>query len=102
MGYFHIDMADVQTEEGKLSMFVAIDRTSKFIYAELHPRTTRMITRDFIDKLTQIVPYKIHTILTNNGIQFAQREGTEDYWFRCIIGDCRVPVVYAARLKRTG
>jgi hypothetical protein len=26
--YFHIDIAEVQTEDGKLYMFVAVDRTS--------------------------------------------------------------------------
>ncbi len=36
IGYFHIDIAEVHTEEGKLYLFVAIDRTSKFAYAELH------------------------------------------------------------------
>lgn len=30
IGYFHLDMAEVRTEEGKLYLFVAIDRTSKF------------------------------------------------------------------------
>jgi IS30 family transposase len=80
IGYFHIDIAEVQTEDGKLYMFVAVDRTSKFAYAELHPRATRMIARDFLDKLTKAVPYKIHTVLTDNGIQFAKREGTEAYW----------------------
>src|SRR6056297_2646285 len=30
IGYFHIDIAEVQTAEGKLYMFVGIDRTSKF------------------------------------------------------------------------
>ena len=30
IGYFHVDIAEVQTAEGKLSLFVAIDRTSKF------------------------------------------------------------------------
>jgi hypothetical protein len=37
IGYFHIDIAEVQTSAGKLYMFVAVDRTSKFAYAELHP-----------------------------------------------------------------
>src|SRR6478752_7402105 len=32
IGYFHIDIAEVQTAEGKLYLFVAIDRTSKFAY----------------------------------------------------------------------
>lgn len=80
IGYFHIDIAEVQTEEGKLYMFVAVDRTSKFAYAELHPRATRMIARDFLTHLSKVVPYKIHTILTDNGIQFAARAGTEGYW----------------------
>lgn len=75
-----IDIAEVQTEEGKLYMFVSIDRTSRFVCVELHPGATYMIAKDFLDKLPQIVPYKIHTILTDNGIQFAKREGTEAYW----------------------
>jgi hypothetical protein len=33
IGYFHLDIAEVRTEEGKLYLFVAIDRTSKFAYA---------------------------------------------------------------------
>ena len=32
IGYFHIDIAEVQTAEGKLYLFVAIDRTSKFAF----------------------------------------------------------------------
>jgi hypothetical protein len=78
IGYFHIDIAEVQTEDGKLYMFVAVDRTSKYAYAELHPHATRMIAKNFLDNLT--VPYKVHTVLTDNGIQFARREGTEAYW----------------------
>jgi transposase-like protein len=30
IGYFHIDIAEVRTEEGKLSLFVAMDRACKF------------------------------------------------------------------------
>ena len=32
IGYFHLDIAEVRTEEGKLYLFVAIDRTSKFAH----------------------------------------------------------------------
>ena len=41
IGYFHIDIAEVQTAEGKLYLFVAIDRTSKFAYVELHEKATQ-------------------------------------------------------------
>ena len=70
IGYFHIDIAEVRTEEGKLYLFVAIDRTSKFAYAELHEKANRWIATDFLKALIQAVPYKIHTVLTDNGIQF--------------------------------
>jgi len=80
IGYFHIDIAEVQTDEGRLYLFVAIDRTSKFAYAELHPKATRLIAKEFLSNLVATVPYTIHTILTDNGIQFAKRQGTETYW----------------------
>ncbi len=35
IGYFHIDIAEVRTKEGKLYLFVAIDRTSKFVFVQL-------------------------------------------------------------------
>lgn len=70
IGYFHIDIAEVRTAEGKLHMFVAIDRTSKFAVAELHERATRRIAHDFLLHLIEAVPYRIHTVLTDNGTQF--------------------------------
>ena len=51
----------------------AIDRTSKFAFAELHKRMTRPVAVEFLRHLLAAVPYKIHTILTDNGIQFANR-----------------------------
>ncbi len=74
LGYFHIDIAEVRTEEGKLYLFVAIDRTSKFAYAELHPRATKLIAAQFLRNLVEAVPYKLHTVLTDNGIQFTNRQ----------------------------
>src|SRR5215468_2636016 len=71
IGFFHIDIAEVRTEQGKLHMFVAIDRTSKFAYVELHEKATTAASREFLLRLIAVVPYKIHTVLTDNGIQFA-------------------------------
>lgn len=67
IGFFHIDIAEVHTEEGRLYMLVAIDRTSKFAFAELHERATRRIAADFLRRLIEAVPYTIHTVLTDNG-----------------------------------
>lgn len=74
IGYFHLDIAEVRTEEGKLYLFVAIDRTSKFAYAELHAQYGKMEAAQFLRNLIAAVPYKIHTILTDNGIQFTTRK----------------------------
>src|ERR1039457_2163482 len=70
IGYFHIDITEVRTEEGKLHLFVAIDRTSKFAFAQLHKKATRKPATAFLKALIAAVPYKIHTIPTDNGIQF--------------------------------
>jgi transposase InsO family protein len=70
IGYFHIDIAEVRTEEGKLYLFVAIDRTSKFTFVELHQKATTRVAADFLKALIAAVPYKIHTVLTDNGIHF--------------------------------
>jgi transposase InsO family protein len=70
IGYFHIDIAEVQTAEGKLYLFVAIDRTSKFAVVKLTDKANRVTASDFLTALVAAVPYKIHTVLTDNGIQF--------------------------------
>lgn len=75
IGYFHIDIAEVWTEEGKLYMLVAIDRTSKLAFAELHERITRRDAGDFLRRLIDAVPYKIHTVLTDNGTHFTDPKG---------------------------
>ncbi len=38
IGYFHIDIAEVATQEGKLPLFVGIDGSCKFAYTELHEK----------------------------------------------------------------
>lgn len=63
IGYFHIDIAEVCTEEGRLYLFVAIDQTSKFVYVELHAKAGKMQATQFLCNLNDTIPYKIHTIL---------------------------------------
>ena len=70
IGYFHIDITEIRTKKGKQQMYVAIDRTCKFTYAQLYNRKTSQIASQFLKELINIVPYKIHTILTDNGRQF--------------------------------
>ena len=71
IGFFHIDLAEVRTAEGKLYLFVAIDRTSKFAVVELVEKADMQAAAAFLEALVEAVPYRIHTVLTDNGIQFA-------------------------------
>jgi transposase InsO family protein len=71
IGFFHIDLAEVRTAEGKLYLFVAIDRTSKFAVVELVEKADMQAAAAFLAALVEAVPYRIHTVLTDNGIQFA-------------------------------
>ena len=73
-GYFHIDIAEVRTEAGKLSLFVAIDRSCTFASAELHAEANNMVAAQLLRNLIAAIPYKIQTVLTDNGIQFTKRK----------------------------
>jgi transposase InsO family protein len=64
IGCFHMDIAEVQTAEGKLYLYVAIDRTSKFAFVRLVKKTGRTSASAFLLALIAAVPYKIHTVLT--------------------------------------
>ena len=70
IGYFHIDLAEVRIAQGKLNLLVAIDRTSKFAFVEMHEKVARRTAGDFLRRLIAAVPYKVHTVLTDNGTHF--------------------------------
>lgn len=59
-------------------MPVAVDRTSKLAFAELHERVTRRVAADFLRRLVEAAPYRIHTVLTDNGTHFTDPTG--DGW----------------------
>jgi hypothetical protein len=61
----------VRTAEGELYLFVAVDRTSKLAFVELVERADMRAAAAFLETLIAAVPYRIHTVLTDNGIQFA-------------------------------
>lgn len=68
--YFHTDIIEVRTAEGKAYLYVAIDRTSKFAFVQLVNKAGRASACAFLVALIAAVPYKIHIVLTGNSIQF--------------------------------
>jgi hypothetical protein len=57
---------------------VAIDRTSKFAFARLVESAGKIEAAQFLRDLIKAVPYRIHTVLTDNGVQFTPRK--QDIW----------------------
>ena len=55
IGFFHIDLAEVRTAEGKLYLFVAIDRTSKFAVVELVEKADMQTAAAFLEALVGAV-----------------------------------------------
>ena len=67
IGFFHIDIAEVQTAEGKLYLFVAIDRTSKFAFVQPVDKANRVTASAFLTALVAAVSCKIQRHL---GVQY--------------------------------
>ena len=55
---------------GQAPTIVAIDRTSKLAFVEMHEKVARRTAGDFLRRLNAAVPYKVHTVLTDNGTHF--------------------------------
>jgi len=73
IGFVHIDIAQVQTAEGKAYLFVGIDRKTRYVFAELYDKMTTKNTCTFLKNLIAHCPFKIHKILTDNGAQFTYK-----------------------------
>ncbi|GJD53820.1 IS481 family transposase ISMtsp16 [Methylobacterium crusticola] len=71
IGYVHIDSCELRHADGKLIMFLVIDRVSKFIYVEFHDSAGKMEGSAFLRNVVAAFPYRIHTVLTDNGMAFA-------------------------------
>jgi transposase InsO family protein len=71
----------VRTEQGKLHLLVAIDRTTEPQSSpslELHEKATRRIAAAFQRHFAATVPHRVDTVLTDNGTHFADPIG--DGW----------------------
>jgi len=71
IGFFHLDIAEVLTAQGKLYLLVAIDRASKFAVARLVDKANTQTARLFLEAVVAAVPYRVEIVLTDNGSQFA-------------------------------
>src|SRR5215208_1973127 len=71
IGYVHIDVCELRLAQGKIFMFLAIDRVSKFTHVAFLDANTKAHGAFFLRQVVEVFPYKLHTVLTDNGMAFA-------------------------------
>jgi transposase InsO family protein len=80
-GFMHIDIAQVMFPDAgknagkpcKYYLFVAIDRATKYVYAEVYEDMTQARATQFLNNVIAGYPIKITKILTDNGAQFTYK-----------------------------
>ena len=70
LGDFYVDTAMIGTGTGKLAIFIAFDRTSRFAYAELFEAGDAETGARFLANLAEAVPYVIQAVLTSDSPAF--------------------------------
>lgn len=63
MGFCHVSIAKVHTAEGKLSLFIGIDRIREFAMTQLVYNADRKTAWNFLKQMLEAVPYQVHTFL---------------------------------------
>jgi len=75
-GYVHVDvkylprMAD---ERARRYLYVAIDRATRWVYLEVLPSKSSAQARGFLKRLVEAAPFRIETVLSDNGSEFSDR-----------------------------
>ena len=74
IGFIHIDLKHLPAlERRKAYVFVAIDRATRSVYIEIHPRRDGKTSAAFLQRFLAQFPVRVHTILTDNGSEFTDR-----------------------------
>jgi IS30 family transposase len=74
VGFIHIDLKHLAAlERHKSYVFVAIDRATRYVYVEIHRRRDAETSAGFLRRFLAHFPYRVHTILTDNGAEFTDR-----------------------------
>ena len=75
-GYVHVDvkyLPQMADESSRCYVFVAIDRATRWVFISIAKARTAVAARRFLKALASKAPFKIRTILTDNGTEFTDR-----------------------------
>jgi IS30 family transposase len=75
-GYVHVDLKHLpRLERRPAYVFVAIERTTRFVHAEIIQERSGQTVAGCLQRFLQAFGYPVHTILTDNGSEFTDRFG---------------------------
>ena len=72
----HVDvkyLPQMQDEDKRRYVFVAIDRATRWVFMAIKPHKTAAAAKAFLAAVRKAAVFKIHTILTDNGKEFTDR-----------------------------
>lgn len=73
-GFVHVDLKHLPPLQGaKAYVFVAIERTTRFAHVEIIERRDGATIAACLERFIESFPYRVHTILTDNGSEFTDR-----------------------------
>jgi transposase InsO family protein len=74
VGFIHVDLKHLPALQRRRSYaFVAIDRATRYVYLEIHPRRDGDTAAGFLNRFLAHFPHQVHTILSDNGSEFTDR-----------------------------
>ena len=75
-GYVHVDvkyLPQMADETQRCYVFVAIDRATRWVFIAIKQQRTAAAARSFLNALSKAAPFKLKTLLTDNGTEFTDR-----------------------------
>lgn len=75
-GFLHMDVFYLPKINGKrYYCFLAVDRSTRMVFLELYERKSKEEAADFLIKCLNFFPFRVYTILTDNGREFTMKGG---------------------------
>lgn len=75
-GFLHVDvkyLPQMADETSRRYVFVAIDRATRWVFIAIKRHKTAAAARSFLNAVAKAAPFKVQTILTDNGKEFTDR-----------------------------
>ena len=75
-GFLHVDvkyLPQMADETSRRYVFVAIDRATRWVFIAIKGHKTATAARAFLNAVAKAAPFKIQTVLTDNGKEFTDR-----------------------------